>query len=220
MAFDLAAPAVVTAVLRASVPHVHGARGIGIAIIRRLARVTDIRRLMPGWLVIATRPARAPDPFRITGMISNRDSRELKIVRGSGPDVLDKRYVDARHAESEATALTVLADAGLDLAPRLLRRPGPTANWMEWRGGVPLAVHRLTQGNRATWVGRASAALAEIQRATARPGTGQVLVHGDFWLGNLLVSGDRIVAVIDWTDAHWGPPEVDLMLLRRTAGQG
>ena len=37
-----------------------------------------------------------------------------------------------------------------------------------------------------------------------------VLLHGDFWPGNLLWRDERIVAVIDWEDASIGDPLADL----------
>jgi aminoglycoside phosphotransferase (APT) family kinase protein len=37
-----------------------------------------------------------------------------------------------------------------------------------------------------------------------------VLLHGDFWPGNLLWQGERLAAVIDWEDACLGDPLVDL----------
>lgn len=37
-----------------------------------------------------------------------------------------------------------------------------------------------------------------------------VLLHGDFWPGNLLWQGERLAAVIDWEDACFGDPQVDL----------
>jgi aminoglycoside phosphotransferase (APT) family kinase protein len=37
-----------------------------------------------------------------------------------------------------------------------------------------------------------------------------VLLHRDFWPGNLVCEGDRIVGVIDWEDAHIGDPLADL----------
>ncbi len=36
------------------------------------------------------------------------------------------------------------------------------------------------------------------------------LLHGDFWLGNLLWDDDKLVAVIDWEDAKYGDPLLDL----------
>ncbi|MEM7336498.1 MAG: phosphotransferase [Chloroflexota bacterium] len=37
-----------------------------------------------------------------------------------------------------------------------------------------------------------------------------VLLHGDFWPGNALWHSDKLVAVIDWEDAHLGDPLMDL----------
>lgn len=39
---------------------------------------------------------------------------------------------------------------------------------------------------------------------------GSVLLHGDFWPGNLLWNDDILAAVIDWEDAGIGDPLVDL----------
>ncbi|HEY7946259.1 MAG TPA: phosphotransferase [Acidimicrobiales bacterium] len=41
-----------------------------------------------------------------------------------------------------------------------------------------------------------------------------VLLHGDFWAGNLLWRDDRIVAVIDWEEAATGDPLTDLATTR------
>lgn len=41
-----------------------------------------------------------------------------------------------------------------------------------------------------------------------------VLLHGDFWPGNLLWRGDRLAAVIDWEDAEVGEPLMDLAISR------
>lgn len=37
-----------------------------------------------------------------------------------------------------------------------------------------------------------------------------VLLHGDFWPGNVLCQGDQLAAVIDWEDANVGDPLADL----------
>jgi aminoglycoside phosphotransferase (APT) family kinase protein len=41
-----------------------------------------------------------------------------------------------------------------------------------------------------------------------------VLLHGDYWPGNLLWRDDRLVAVIDWEDARLGDPLIDLAISR------
>jgi aminoglycoside phosphotransferase (APT) family kinase protein len=41
-----------------------------------------------------------------------------------------------------------------------------------------------------------------------------VLLHGDFWPGNVLWQDDKLVAVIDWEDAKLGDPLTDLAISR------
>jgi aminoglycoside phosphotransferase (APT) family kinase protein len=41
-----------------------------------------------------------------------------------------------------------------------------------------------------------------------------VLLHGDFWPGNILWQDDQLVAVIDWEDAKVGDPLFDLAISR------
>ncbi len=54
-----------------------------------------------------------------------------------------------------------------------------------------------------------------IRDAIARAGAPQprnpdVLLHGDYWLGNILWKAGRLVAIIDWEDAQVGDPLADL----------
>jgi aminoglycoside phosphotransferase (APT) family kinase protein len=50
-----------------------------------------------------------------------------------------------------------------------------------------------------------------LERRWPLPAEGEaVLLHGDFWPGNLLWQGERLAAVIDWEDACLGDPLVDL----------
>jgi aminoglycoside phosphotransferase (APT) family kinase protein len=47
-------------------------------------------------------------------------------------------------------------------------------------------------------------------RANAPSSAAPALVHGDFRLGNLIVDGDGLAAVIDWELAHIGDPAEDI----------
>jgi aminoglycoside phosphotransferase (APT) family kinase protein len=42
------------------------------------------------------------------------------------------------------------------------------------------------------------------------PATTTTLVHGDFKAGNVLLDGDRVVAILDWETAHLGDPLEDI----------
>lgn len=59
---------------------------------------------------------------------------------------------------------------------------------------------RIREALEAVWP------LAEINQS--------VLVHGDFWPGNLLWKDGQLVAVIDWEDAEVGNPLVDFAITR------
>lgn len=41
-----------------------------------------------------------------------------------------------------------------------------------------------------------------------------VLLHGDFWPGNVMFESGHLVAVLDWEDAMWGDPLADLACAR------
>ena len=41
-----------------------------------------------------------------------------------------------------------------------------------------------------------------------------VLLHGDFWPGNVMFNHQDLVAVLDWEDATWGDPLADLACAR------
>lgn len=60
--------------------------------------------------------------------------------------------------------------------------------------------------------GRARAMLASgaIRRVVGR----SVLLHGDYWPGNVIWHGGRLAAVIDWEDARLGDPLADLATAR------
>jgi aminoglycoside phosphotransferase (APT) family kinase protein len=47
------------------------------------------------------------------------------------------------------------------------------------------------------------------RRATVT-GDSPTLVHVDYWSGNILWQGDRIAAVVDWEEAGFGPPGLDV----------
>lgn len=50
----------------------------------------------------------------------------------------------------------------------------------------------------------------EANRPPGGPSSGDVVVHGDFRLGNLMVDGEGLAAVVDWELAHLGDPMEDL----------
>ena len=217
-AFDVAAPMAARSVLQAVATRVGGHRRRGLRLLERAleswpsasaaaAVVAPARLAVAASLGAPCEGARR----RITGRIGYDDSVESKVLRGEPPVEIEKRYASALHAEAEATALQALADAGLQIAPRVVARPAPDRLGVSWMGtGRPLEVAALDDGELDVWVRRASALLARIQLAAGTDAGGRVLVHGDYWLGNLLHDGHRIVGVVDWATAGWGDPGADL----------
>ena len=212
--FELAAPRAAAAALQAASVRVEDGRAPALGALRRLAERGAAGRVVPAWMVIASPSHRRwePELSPPTARLGHADSREAKVLRGEPPQELEKRYRSPAAADAEAMALLALEAARVALAPRLLRRPAADRTCQSWLRGRPLRPSRLTATEVTTWVGRAARVLGQLHRATARP-DGRVLVHGDYWLGNLLVDGDSVAGVVDWAGAHWGTPAEDLAFL-------
>jgi aminoglycoside phosphotransferase (APT) family kinase protein len=50
--------------------------------------------------------------------------------------------------------------------------------------------------------------------ATAPPEPGACFIHRDYHPGNALAQNGRVVSVVDWATAAWGPPGIDLARMR------
>lgn len=210
-AFDLDAPHSASAVLAAAVVNMGHARATGLRALRMLAQRRSVAKIVPAWMVVAAFPSSPWESFpsRPTGRLGHKRSEETKLLRGEPPTVLDKRYSTPAAAAREAMALREIEARGLGLAPRLLAQPGPDRLHQTWHRGRPLRPAGLRHHELRAWVWRAAETIATIQRATHRR-DGTVLVHGDYWLGNLLVDAEEVVAVLDWTRAHWGERTEDV----------
>lgn len=225
-AFDLEAPAATDAVLRAALVHLTGVRAAGVRVLRHLPKEL-VARVVPGWLVVARRPqdvlspartrtatAAAPggDDLPVTGRMGYERTPDSKVLLGEPPAALERTYADPDGADAEATALELMGAARPGLAPALLARPRTGTLRSGWVQGRGLGVRTMPTSALVQWTGRAAETLRTIQEATLRD-DGSVLVHGDFWLGNLLVSADESIAIIDWGEARWGDPLVDRRFL-------
>lgn len=177
-----------------------------------------VSRQAAGWLFpgLAVLSAARPLEFApVLGRIGYLGSAEVKLLYGDPLSHVDKIYSEPSVADAEADALEQVEQAWPGLAPRLLQRRGPDRNRISWTSGSTLSLDRLTSAEGDRWVLRAAAVLGELHRRLGSSEHGPALVHGDFWLGNVLVDavGSRIVGVIDWTDATRGDPDVDLRFL-------
>lgn len=212
-AFDLSARQTSTVVLEAAKPYAVGVRKLVLNLMIALARLGLAKRAIPAWLVVLRRETPAQDRLvRRSGRISFFDSWEGKVVWGEPPRHLEKRYRNGREADAEHHALALLAGAAVDMVPRVIERSAADRLVLSWTPGHTLEVAGLSSRELFEWIGRAASTLALLHEATRRD-DGTVLVHGDYWLGNLLIEADRIVGVIDWSESYRGQPEDDLRFL-------
>lgn len=210
-AFDLRAPGARAAILAAAAIRTDRVRSTALNGVRHLPSGSLLSAAVPAWLVIASNPEAptASGGDRITGSLGYEDSPDSKIIRGEPPETLERQYSDEEFAQREATALGVLERCGIRTTPRLVARPGRKRALVSWIQGRPLPLPRLSASQTEAWVFRAGTALGAIHRATRRD-DGRVLTHGDFWLGNILVSGLDVVGVVDWSGSGWGDPDDDV----------
>jgi aminoglycoside phosphotransferase (APT) family kinase protein len=72
---------------------------------------------------------------------------------------------------------------------------------------------RQLEASRSRSLPQADALIALLRAALPADDAGTALVHGDFRLDNLLMTGTSVRAVIDWEMATLGDPLTDLALL-------
>jgi aminoglycoside phosphotransferase (APT) family kinase protein len=88
--------------------------------------------------------------------------------------------------------------------------------WLDMRSNLAASVAMLRQRPEAAGMAEELASLLEVPlKGELRRGD---VVHGDFHPGNVLVSDDAVVGVIDWEGAHVGDWRSDLANLVVTGG--
>lgn len=206
-------PVHAAAVLAASNTLNSGLRHRAVGLLTALARRGRAEHLVPGIALLCSARPLEGDP--VVGRIGVLGSAEVKVLYGHPLRYVDKTYSSADRAEAEADALTRAGSVWPELVPRLCERRGPLRNRVGWVSGHTLALDRLSSAEGQRWVVEAARVLGELHRRLGGDDGQPGLVHGDFWLGNVLVDTERraIVAVIDWVEAHHGDPRTDLTFL-------
>ena len=201
---------VARSVLTAATSLVGGGRGWALRALRAGAGIGRATGLVPAWLIVARRPAAAPDdPLTPSGRIGVEENDQGVVVLGAGPDGVEKWFRNREDADRVEAALATLAAAGFALAPQVIDRPDPCRLRLTWVAGGGLDALTMPPRRLVAWTAAGAEVLARIQRLTA-DGNGQVLVHGDYWLGCLVVDRGQVAGVVDWTDSYRGDPAVDL----------
>ncbi|MGZ9234668.1 MAG: phosphotransferase family protein [Anaerolineales bacterium] len=77
---------------------------------------------------------------------------------------------------------------------------------------VEISFKRSTDAQPSLDVAQIRVALQKISQFPQQ--NASVLLHGDYWPGNLLWRDERLIAVIDWEDAQIGDPLIDVAISR------
>ncbi len=210
--FALDAPVSAEAALRQTWLTAQKGRRRGIRLLRRAAIGGSARHIVPAVLTVLERADRAlAQAPVVTGRFSSPAGDQASVLFGEPPSVLERRYT-TRDASAEAEALEALAVTGL--VPQVLARPAEDRVRVSWLQGGALPLSTLSGDEIEYWTTAAAQVLRRLHDHT-RTGP-QVLLHDDFWLGNVLVEGAEVTGVVDWTESRWGPPADDLRTLVST----
>jgi len=175
----------------------------------------------PGEHALQRNPAAAADEFRLLGLLraSGLPVPTPRLLDESG-EILPAPYLVIDYIEGEPLLVASDLDGGVvSLADQLARIHSLPAFRADL-SFLPLQVERLARSfaARPSGVddtldeGRIRQALEAVWPL---PPVGEpVLMHGDFWPGNILCREGLIAAVIDWEEAKLGEPLADVAMTR------
>ncbi|HVU09974.1 MAG TPA: phosphotransferase [Phototrophicaceae bacterium] len=152
--------------------------------------------------------------------------RLLKALRAAGLATPDAYYLDE---SGEITPLPYLVMEYIDGQPQLA--PPHVGGFVRQIAAYLAQIHRIEtskldflplrppafttlpnddyHGGSADRLRVALAAVTPLERRNP-----SVLLHGDFWAGNILWKNNRLAAVVDWEDATLGDPLTDFAISR------
>jgi aminoglycoside phosphotransferase (APT) family kinase protein len=182
-------------------------------------RQVIVRR--PGAATLARRPQAAAEEFRLLQMTRRLGlaTPEVYLLDESGEILagpyLVMEYVEGRMAFAPANPADYVAQMAGELARihgvacagealAFLAKGGAGIGGRPARVDESLAEERIRDALEGVW--------------PLAPRNEAVLLHGDYWPGNVLWRDGRLVAVIDWEDACCGDPLMDLAIARLDIG--
>lgn len=137
----------------------------------------------------------------------------IEFIEGE-PEFAPKDPIEAAQQMAEYLALIHTVDCSLaDLS--FLRRTDRCEELSFFLGkgsGLTLSDRLFARSPFAAYLPEIIAHLRAANQKTTR--NKPTLLHGDFWPGNLLWRQGRLIAAIDWEDAHIGDPLSDLSIAR------
>jgi aminoglycoside phosphotransferase (APT) family kinase protein len=105
-------------------------------------------------------------------------------------------------ARKSAEMLACIHAVPIQPVPDFLPDNNTEVLYFRWKGSIP-KVMRADPDGLTVWEA-VERCLPTFERAPA------VLVHSDYWAGNILWDGGEISAVLDWEEAGYGDPGVDV----------
>jgi 8-oxo-dGTP pyrophosphatase MutT (NUDIX family)/aminoglycoside phosphotransferase (APT) family kinase protein len=218
------------------------------ATVGRGARVTSLRRLRGGYstavhavnvtdrrgrghrlvlrrFVHAEWLAREPDT-------PEREARVLKLLARSDVAAPELAAVDPTGTECDVPAVLMTRQPG-----RVVFAPDGFEPWLRQMAGALPAVHAvdsdaaglvqpyqryhdMTQFEPPHWSAAPQAWARAIDVVNGPPpATRPCFIHRDYHPGNVLWSRGRLTGVIDWINASWGPPGIDVAHCRSNLAQ-
>ncbi len=139
-------------------------------------------------------------PFYVMGYVDGVVLDEAEVVAANLADGADRLAISEHVVEIMAALHSIDPDAvGLgDLGRREAYLTRQIKRWRtQWEGSKTRELPVMEE-------------VAALLESTMPEQVGSGIVHGDYRLGNMLASGDRIAAVLDWELCTLGDPLADL----------